>query len=732
MSVENKLKQVTDSIHGTIFLSSFESELISTPYFYRLHDIYQSSTVYMTFPSNRTKRYEHSLGVMQLASRMLFSSIANADEKTTSSFFDELENRFADVYDSIMETCNDQNGGGGYFSKIKDYMNEAFDERNNGINCFWDSVEKTVLPENMNDGDGNFFSEFALNQFQYYPMVRDTAAQNSVSIEIRRVFLYRCLLQALRIVALFHDVGHPPYSHIIEEVLTDLPKTHDMSTWDETKKNDFVRCMKRFVSSDSRDAFKCNSIYVKKSLRKGHTHERIGFSLLQYAFSAAIERMIIQYRNETDSADAFRAISIYLITAAEFSLAILSNYDTFFEAVHSIVDGIMDADRLDYIVRDTYNSGVDWGDIPYDRLIIPMKMMKYTAGSEEGFVFAFPRKLEEDINDILITRYKLFTKINFHHKCKKTAVALQTCVRLLAIDYLTHKNDNDCINPEIAVLWTALSSTSGEFRRRIMQWNDSFLISTLHKSLVKIGNSKKSSDALLKTNLEEILLNTKKYYSFIKRGQDSKAFIDLVLKKANISREALEKFRGEEFYKCKVTEDQYHATSNPDEKLTQDYSNAKDSVARSKNLLILADTGDLELFGACGLENADDLFIKELEAMKSEGKIDDYRSVTCTERSKIGLPKHESIFDEIYLYDGSSEAVPLDINVSLKPQIITMMHSSPWIYTYVKPPGSTGRPTSSSEFNVMMKEVRERLSDALANELHRQETSIFGSYNIHQ
>ena len=314
MSVENKLKQVTDSIHGTIFLSSFESELISTPYFYRLHDIYQSSTVYMTFPSNRTKRYEHSLGVMQLASRMLFSSIANADEKTTSSFFDELENRFADVYDSIMETCNDQNGGGGYFSKIKDYMNEAFDERNNGINCFWDSVEKTVLPENMNDGDGNFFSEFALNQFQYYPMVRDTAAQNSVSIEIRRVFLYRCLLQALRIVALFHDVGHPPYSHIIEEVLTDLPKTHDMSTWDETKKNDFVRCMKRFVSSDSRDAFKCNSIYVKKSLRKGHTHERIGFSLLQYAFSAAIERMIIQYRNETDSADAFRAISIYLIT----------------------------------------------------------------------------------------------------------------------------------------------------------------------------------------------------------------------------------------------------------------------------------------------------------------------------------------------------------------------------------------------------------------------------------
>lgn len=70
--MENKMRQVTDNIHGTIYLSALESELISTPYFYRLHDIYQSSTVYMTFPSNRTKRYEHSLGTMELASSMLF------------------------------------------------------------------------------------------------------------------------------------------------------------------------------------------------------------------------------------------------------------------------------------------------------------------------------------------------------------------------------------------------------------------------------------------------------------------------------------------------------------------------------------------------------------------------------------------------------------------------------------------------------------------------------------
>ena len=69
------VRQRTDSIHGTIYLSGLESQLTSTPFFYRLHDVYQSSTVYLTFTSNHVKRYEHSLGVMALASDMLFASI---------------------------------------------------------------------------------------------------------------------------------------------------------------------------------------------------------------------------------------------------------------------------------------------------------------------------------------------------------------------------------------------------------------------------------------------------------------------------------------------------------------------------------------------------------------------------------------------------------------------------------------------------------------------------------
>lgn len=51
-----------DSIHGLIRLTEYENRIIASVGFNRLHDIYQNSTAYMTFPSNRTKRFEHSIG----------------------------------------------------------------------------------------------------------------------------------------------------------------------------------------------------------------------------------------------------------------------------------------------------------------------------------------------------------------------------------------------------------------------------------------------------------------------------------------------------------------------------------------------------------------------------------------------------------------------------------------------------------------------------------------------
>ena len=113
------VRQRTDSIHGTIYLSGFESQLTSTPFFYRLHDVYQSSTVYLTFTSDHTKRYEHSLGVMALASEMLFSSITNAAPEVRTAFFSQLNNEFQKLFLDFV---------GGEFSKKYSYLSRKQEE----------------------------------------------------------------------------------------------------------------------------------------------------------------------------------------------------------------------------------------------------------------------------------------------------------------------------------------------------------------------------------------------------------------------------------------------------------------------------------------------------------------------------------------------------------------------------------------------------------------------------
>lgn len=56
--------------------------------------------------------------------------------------------------------------------------------------------------------------------FLFNSTISQSDDQNAALNAVVYSFVYQCTLQAVRICALFHDVGHPPYSHVIENVLT--------------------------------------------------------------------------------------------------------------------------------------------------------------------------------------------------------------------------------------------------------------------------------------------------------------------------------------------------------------------------------------------------------------------------------------------------------------------------------------------------------------------------------
>ena len=68
--------EIRDPIHGFIELDDWEREIVNHPVFQRLRRIRQLGLTDMVYPGATHSRFEHSLGVMHVATRM-FEAIAD-------------------------------------------------------------------------------------------------------------------------------------------------------------------------------------------------------------------------------------------------------------------------------------------------------------------------------------------------------------------------------------------------------------------------------------------------------------------------------------------------------------------------------------------------------------------------------------------------------------------------------------------------------------------------------
>jgi HD superfamily phosphohydrolase len=64
------LHEIRDPIHVFVRLDSQEREVLNSRPFQRLRHIHQLALTYLVYPGATHKRFEHSLGVMELAGRV--------------------------------------------------------------------------------------------------------------------------------------------------------------------------------------------------------------------------------------------------------------------------------------------------------------------------------------------------------------------------------------------------------------------------------------------------------------------------------------------------------------------------------------------------------------------------------------------------------------------------------------------------------------------------------------
>lgn len=81
-------KEIRDAVHGDVDFDSPELDVINTPQFQRMRGIRQLGLAHLVYPSAQHSRFEHSLGVVHMAERIVQAVHKNGGE------IDENERRF--------------------------------------------------------------------------------------------------------------------------------------------------------------------------------------------------------------------------------------------------------------------------------------------------------------------------------------------------------------------------------------------------------------------------------------------------------------------------------------------------------------------------------------------------------------------------------------------------------------------------------------------------------------
>lgn len=80
-------------MHGYDHLDALEEKIVNTKIFLRLRNIKQSATADQTYPSHHVDRFSHSLGVMELAGRIITATFNNTSGHILNNFRKKLSER---------------------------------------------------------------------------------------------------------------------------------------------------------------------------------------------------------------------------------------------------------------------------------------------------------------------------------------------------------------------------------------------------------------------------------------------------------------------------------------------------------------------------------------------------------------------------------------------------------------------------------------------------------------
>ncbi|PLV60348.1 HD domain-containing protein [Thermotoga sp. KOL6] len=211
-------------------------------------------------------------------------------------------------------------------------------------------------------------------------------AMHIAGIYARNLFTDPHRIRLVRLAALLHDVGHGPFSHQFDDVV-----------------------FKKYGYEDGHDEFRNKIVFEKLP------EEMIRvFSSYNSRLKQAVEEDIRETFGDLSVEDAFEKLAREIVD--------VFNGEGTGSVDFNIIQGPLGADRLDFLLRDSYHSGVGhFTPMNVDR-VLRNSLVKMKEGKE---ILCYHVKVIDNIYSILFSRFMMYKNVYFHKTSRAADLMIQ-------------------------------------------------------------------------------------------------------------------------------------------------------------------------------------------------------------------------------------------------------------------------------------------------------------------
>ncbi len=302
-------------------------------------------------------------------------------------------------------------------------------------------------------------------------------------------YTYKRFRALARFSAMLHDIGHGPLSHTTEFAMPEVSKLKVPGG--------------------------------KKSNRKA-SHE-------DYTLKILLDSPLTPLLEKATAVFGFTPLHV----AATIESHLEVNDDFFIEKIdgknidfrpilHQLISSELDADRMDYLRRDSFHCGVNYGVFEYDWIV--SNLTYHINEADSKCYLALGHRGLYAFEDFLLSRYHMFLMVYLHHKTVIFDEMLSKYLNDPSCDYRLPADIEAYAHCTDAQLYSHLSGSTNEWAKRIVEKRPLRILLETHSGIPNTDRARDQQERLLKKSKEDLTSRGIQYIATTSVGELSKYF----------------------------------------------------------------------------------------------------------------------------------------------------------------------------------------------------------------